>query len=108
MKNLQEATEKICELKGSQVALDALVTALLQEVPTELRDRVARSFAGNAEVARTVLLHAPISESMMMAFERDVARMATFIEQAPHAVTPAHRRGPTGRRPGSGWRASPG
>ena len=25
MKNLQEATEKICELKGSLVALDALV-----------------------------------------------------------------------------------
>jgi len=30
MKNLQEATERICELKGSLVALDALVTALLQ------------------------------------------------------------------------------
>lgn len=84
MKNLQEATEKICDLKGSLVALDALVTALLQEVPTELRDRVARSFSDNAEVARTVLLHAPISESTMLAFERDVARMAVFIDDAPH------------------------
>ena len=27
MKNLQEATERICELKGSQVALDALMSA---------------------------------------------------------------------------------
>ena len=84
MKNLQEATEKICDLKGSLVALDALVTALLQEVPAELRDRVARSFSGHAEVARTVLLHAPISESTMLAFERDVTRMSAFIAQAPH------------------------
>ena len=83
MKNLQEATEKICDLKGSLVALDALVTALLQEVPAEMRDRVARSFSGHAEVARTVLLHAPISESTVLAFERDVARMAAFIAEAP-------------------------
>ena len=33
MKNLQEATERICELKGSLVALDALVTALLRAMP---------------------------------------------------------------------------
>lgn len=84
MKNLQEATEKICDLKGSLVALDALVTALLQEVQPELRDRVGRSFAGHAEVARTVLLHTPISESTMLAFERDVARMTAFIDNAPH------------------------
>lgn len=84
MKNLQEATEKICDLKGSLVAMDALVTALLQEVPPELRDRVARSFAGHAEVARTVLLHAPISETTMLAFERDVARTQAFIAKAPH------------------------
>jgi len=84
MKSLQEATEKICELKGSLVALDALVTALLKEIQPELRDRVTRSFAGHAEVARTVLLHAPISEHTMLAFERDVARMAAFIDNAPH------------------------
>ena len=37
MKNLQEATERICELKGSLVALDALVTALLQAMPVSAR-----------------------------------------------------------------------
>jgi hypothetical protein len=86
MKDLQDATENICDLKGSLVALDVLVTALLQEVQPELRDRVARSFAGHAEVARTVLLHTPISESTVHAFERDVARMAAFIESAPRAA----------------------
>ena len=37
MKNLQEATERICELKGSLVALDALVTALLRAMPVAAR-----------------------------------------------------------------------
>jgi hypothetical protein len=91
MKNLQEATENICDLKGSLVALDALVTALLEEVQPELRDRVARSFAGHAEVARTVLLHTPISEITVRAFERDVGRMAAFIDSAPHHANVATR-----------------
>jgi hypothetical protein len=33
----------------------------------------------NAEVARTVLLHAPISEHTLIAFERDIGRMAEMI-----------------------------
>jgi hypothetical protein len=70
MKNLQEATEMICDLKGSLVALDA---------PVPLRDDLLRSFEGNAEVARTVLLHTSISEHTITAFERDVRRMSALI-----------------------------
>jgi len=84
MKNLQEATEKICELKGSLVAMDALVTALLQEMPTDSRAQLLRSFSGTAEVARNVLLHAPISESTVAAFERDVSRFSVFMGNGPH------------------------
>ena len=80
MKNLQEATERICELKGSLVALDALVTALLGNLPAALRPQLLHTFEGNAEVARTVLLHTPISEHTISAFERDVQRMAALIE----------------------------
>ena len=79
MKNLQEATEKICDLKGSLVALDALVTALLHQMPLPLRADLLRSFEGNAEVARTVLLHTSISEHTISAFERDVRRMSALI-----------------------------
>ena len=57
MKNLQEATERICELKGSLVALDALVTALLQAMPVSARAGLQRTIEGHAEVARTVLLN---------------------------------------------------
>ena len=38
MKNLQEATERICELKGNAVALDVLCSALIQQL-THLRQR---------------------------------------------------------------------
>jgi hypothetical protein len=33
VKDLQEATEKICELKGSLVAVDVLLTALCKACP---------------------------------------------------------------------------
>jgi hypothetical protein len=87
MKNLQEATEKICDLKGSLVALDALVTALLHQIPAESRAELLHAFSVNAEVARTVLLHAPVSEVTVAAFERDVSRMAAVV--APGHV-PGH------------------
>lgn len=79
MKNLQEATERICELKGSVLALDALVSAMLQQMPGSARTELQGAFASHAEVARTVLLHAPISEHTISSFERDVLRMAALI-----------------------------
>lgn len=89
MKNLQEATERICDLKGSLVALDALVTALLHQMPAEPRAELLRSFSAHAEIARTVMLHAPVSETTVAAFERDVTRMSTYIERdTPPAVAP--------------------
>jgi hypothetical protein len=82
LKNLQEATERICELKGSLVALDALFTALLINLPIEMRQAVLRTFEAHAEVARTVLLHTPISELTIAAFEGDVRRIAGFAGPA--------------------------
>lgn len=82
MKNLQEATERICELKGSLVALDALFTALLSNLPIEMRQAVLRTFEVHAEIARTVLLHTPISELTIAAFEADVRRIAGFAGPA--------------------------
>jgi hypothetical protein len=79
MKNLHEATERICELKGSLVALDALITALLHVLPDERRGELRQAFETHAEVARTVLLHTPISEHTIASFERDVDRTVALI-----------------------------
>jgi hypothetical protein len=81
MKNLQEATEMICDLKGSVLALDAVLTTLLARMPFEARTGLLALFAGNAELARTVLLHADISDHTIAGFERDVARFASLIGQ---------------------------
>jgi hypothetical protein len=78
MKDLQEATERICELKGSLIALDALATALLHSLPRELQSAVLERFALSVEVARTVLLHESVSEHTIAAFERDVLSIAAL------------------------------
>ncbi len=74
MKNLQEATERICELKGSLIALDALVPAVIEALSAPTRARLAASFDAHAEAARTVMLNADISDVVLASFERDVAR----------------------------------
>jgi hypothetical protein len=81
MKNLQDATEKICELNGNLVALDTLLSALVTVMPPELRQTLLRTFESHAEVARTVMLHAPISELTIVAFERDVRRMTHLASE---------------------------
>lgn len=83
MKNLQEATERICELKGSLAAMDALVTAMLQQMPADARAALLPSFQLMTEVARTMMLHATVSDLTVDAFERDVSRMTTFVQRAP-------------------------
>lgn len=80
MKNLQEATERICELKGSQVALDALVPAVIEALSGSARRRLMASFDAHAEVARTAMLHADISDVVLSSFERDVARNRTLLQ----------------------------
>lgn len=79
MKNLQEATEKICDLKGSLLALDALVTTLLQQMSPAEHVRLLDPFDRNAEVARTVMLHAEISDHTIAGFDRDVERFIAVL-----------------------------
>ena len=86
VKNLQEATERICELKGSQVALDALVPALVESLAASARSRMLASFDAHAEAARTTMLHADISDVVLASFERDVARNRILLQGSSNAV----------------------
>lgn len=92
MKNLQEATERICELKGSQVALQALVPAVIEALSASARTRLMVSFDAHAEAARTAMLHADISDVVLASFERDVARNQALLQgrmRPCHPVLPA-------------------
>ncbi|MFO1272597.1 MAG: hypothetical protein U1F50_13135 [Rubrivivax sp.] len=96
MKNLQEATERICELKGSLIALDALVPALIEALPASARATLSDAFEARAEAARTILLHADISDVVLAAFERDVARHRAVLQVSAAPEEPsANPPGPT-------------
>ncbi|MCW5666319.1 MAG: hypothetical protein KIT35_21010 [Piscinibacter sp.] len=92
MKNLQEATERICELKGSLVALDALVPALIDALPPSARETMLAIFEARAEAARTVLLHADISDVVLSTFERDVERNRELLRLKRPAGASSTRR----------------
>ena len=80
MNNLQEATERICDLKGSVLALDVLMTAILDGMSAAERVALATRFSMNAEVARNVLLHDLISDHTIVGFERDAKRINHLIQ----------------------------
>ena len=89
MKTLQDATERICELKGSLVALDAWVPALIHAISAPTRERMRAAFDVHAEAARTVLLHADISDLVLATFERDVARNRAVLLNSAGSANPA-------------------
>lgn len=119
MKNLQEATERICELKGSLVALDALVPAVVDALSGPTLARLIATFDAHAEAARTVMLHADISDVVLATFERDIARNLSLLRRAmasgsrvtaDGAAVPAARGGAnqvTARSTGPGSRFRP-
>lgn len=82
MKNLQEATERLCELKGSLIALDALLPALVEALPPTARGPLIHSFEVHTEAARTVMLKTAIPDHALAAFERDIARTHALLAGA--------------------------
>jgi len=88
VKNLQEATERICQLKGSLIALDALLPAMMETLSASARADLMASFDAHAEAAHTILLHADISDVVLTAFENDVERNRAMLARSAPAATP--------------------
>lgn len=82
MKNLQEATERICELKGSLVALDALLPAVIDTLSAAALAKLTASFEAHAEAALTVMLNSDMSDVVLMTFEREVARNRALLQRS--------------------------
>ncbi len=90
MKNLQEATDRISELSGRQVALDALLPAVIDALRAPSHARLIESFDSHADAARASMLHADIPDIMRATFERDVARNRALLQRSgERASTPA-------------------
>lgn len=92
MKSLQEATERICELKGNLVAVDAFCSALLQELAPSQRGEFRRTYESSVEIARTSMLNASISEVSIAAFEHDVARVVALVGSLERQAAPERER----------------
>jgi hypothetical protein len=118
LNNLQEATERICELKGSLIALDALVPAVVDALSATTLARLIQAFDAHAEAARTVMLHADISDVVLATFERDVGRNRALLQRAmtsdrgatagaAAATAAGASPGQAARSTGSGWRFRP-
>ncbi|MFN3862625.1 MAG: trypsin-like peptidase domain-containing protein [Roseateles sp.] len=88
MKNLQEATERICELKGSLVAFDALMPAVIDTLSATALARLAASFEAHAEAARTVMLHSDMSDMVLNTFEREIARNRALLQRSRKPAAP--------------------
>lgn len=82
MENLQQATEKICDLKGNVLALEAFIAALIRTLPASALPTLQGLLTAEAEAARTMLLHEVISEHTISAFERDIQRLSTSLTRA--------------------------
>lgn len=93
MKNLQEATERICELKGNLIALDALVPAVIGALSDAARSRLTQTFDAHAEAARTMLLHADVSDLVLDAFERDISRNRQLLLSKTGTAAPWMHQG---------------
>ena len=78
MKDLQEATEKICDLKGNVLAMEAVIAALLKTLPADLRLAFSTNLLSEQEAGTAVLLGAAVSEVTVAAFARDVQRVLTI------------------------------
>jgi len=74
MTTLEKATEKICELKGSVMALDTLLVALVRVLPPEACALWAKSLAATVSVAETVLLNADVSDVVIDSFSSEILR----------------------------------
>lgn len=80
MKDLQEATEKICDLKGSLMAVETLMNAFLRCVPPNVLPSLEAAFHEEAEIARVGLLSGLSGESLLSAFERDIQRTSASLD----------------------------
>lgn len=81
MKDLQEATEQICDLKGNVLALEAFISSLINVLPWEALGVLHADLQQEQEVARTVLLSSLVSEHTRSAFERDSQRLSENLQR---------------------------
>lgn len=79
MEKLPEIIELTYELKGSLLAMDALLSALLETASPLAHDALERSFETHADAARTSMRSIPGPEFVLAAFERHIVKSCAVL-----------------------------
>jgi len=82
MKDLQEATEKICLLKGQALAMECLFMAILRALPeTQLRQAL-HEYDVESDIVREAIEHMPRARSLVLSgFETFFQRVKAIEKQ---------------------------
>ena len=75
MKDLQEATVKICELYGENLAIMALLSAVIETLPQGQVDQVFGFFDATVEAARATMGASAMGDEVITGFEQTVESM---------------------------------
>lgn len=75
MKNIQEVTMKICDLKGAQLGIEAAIQALVAVLPPDLSAAFREELQQQAEAGRVALLNEQVSDRVLSAFDDCIHRM---------------------------------
>lgn len=79
MQDLQEATEKICELKGENMAILALLACVIRALPVDRRAFLPASFSEEIELARTVILNSGSGDHVLVGLETLTGAIQTLL-----------------------------
>ena len=81
METLQDATEKICDLKGTAMAMQCALLALFKALPHDAATAVATELSAEHEACTTVLQNALVSEHTVQALERDMKALSNALSR---------------------------
>lgn len=82
MKDLQEATEQICKLKGEAMGMQCVINAILRALPPREFEAVMLEYEQEIEVARVVLLnHASIGDAVIHGLDTYAQQVSAMTRQ---------------------------
>lgn len=73
--------DQISELQGSLLAMECFMNALVEALPNETRQVVRAFYASESEAFRAALMTSTAPEVTVAAFERDVQRGASLLDE---------------------------
>lgn len=74
--------DQISELQGSLLAMECFMNALVEALPIDTRQVVRAFYASESEAFRAALMGSTAPEITVAAFERDVQRGASLLDES--------------------------